>query len=453
MAGENIVVSVGQAGNQIGASFWQALCTEHEIDPRSGRPVKDEPCGNWQTFFYRPGDDPKGKYIPRSIIIDLEPSVADNVKETFDALFNPGNLVTGTDGAGNNFAVGHGKMGSQFVDKVLDIMEKEVQNTERLGGIMILHSLGGGTGSGFGSLIVKKLKENYPSIPLMSCAVLPSPKLSETVTEPYNAVFALNTLITHADACLVLDNEALYEIARTKLGIVSPTISDLNYLITEALINITASMRFSSDLSVNIAMRELITNLVPHPNLHFLLTSIAPLRPQAESDFETVSVKELIESLFQNSSMYAACSPDEGKYLTASVFYRGDPRDKPDVDASLANVKNKIPLSSWIPTAFKVGTISQIGANKTRSMVLLANNTEMATVFDKICEKFDKLWTRKAFSFWYTNEGMEENEIQAMRTRVGDLIREYRSAAISGTEYAKPYTEEPAAVAESKDIL
>lgn len=31
-----IVISIGQAGNQIAASFWKTICQEHGIDPMSG---------------------------------------------------------------------------------------------------------------------------------------------------------------------------------------------------------------------------------------------------------------------------------------------------------------------------------------------------------------------------------------------------------------------------------
>jgi len=31
-----IVISIGQAGNQIAASFWKTICQEHGIDPQTG---------------------------------------------------------------------------------------------------------------------------------------------------------------------------------------------------------------------------------------------------------------------------------------------------------------------------------------------------------------------------------------------------------------------------------
>ena len=128
MAGENLIISVGQAGNQVAASFWQSLCEEHGISPKTGVALNgQEPIGNWETFFYSPTGK---KYIPRSIIVDLEPSVADSVRVTFKALFNPNNMVTGSDGAGNNFAAGYGKLGAEKINEVLLDRFQSIQSSQ-----------------------------------------------------------------------------------------------------------------------------------------------------------------------------------------------------------------------------------------------------------------------------------------------------------------------------------
>ena len=269
----------------------------------------------------------------------------------------------------------------------------------------------------------------------MSCSIFPSPIVSSTVTQPYNAIFSLDTLKKYADACLVLDNDALFDIAKKRLKMESPNLKDLNFLITEILTAVTASMRFSGSLSVEVGMRELITNLVPHPNLHFLLTSTSPLLPSSDKEYTKMNIDDMTKALFSNDSMYAACEPDKGKYLSVAVLYRGDIGEKTKADTALASTRDKLPFSSWIPTAFKVGSVTEPGIQRKSSMVLIANNTEIATVIERICDKFDKLWAKKAFSFWYTDEGMEENEILVIRNNIGELAKEYRAAAINGTNY------------------
>ncbi|MDB6139076.1 MAG: Tubulin BtubA, partial [Verrucomicrobiaceae bacterium] len=290
-----IVVSVGQAGNQIAASFWKTLCQEHGIDPLTGQTVQGaEPRGNWSAFFSKLGDSSSGSYVPRTVMVDLEPSVIDNIRASTGSLLNPANLLSRSEGAGGNFAVGYLGAGREILPEVMARIETEVDRCDNVGGIIILQSLGGGTGSGLGSLIIEAIKERHPEFPVLSCAILPSPQVSSVVTEPYNTVFALNTLRRVADACLIFDNEALFQLAHRKWNIESPTVDDLNLLITEALAGLTASMRFSGFLTVEISLRELLTNLVPQPSLHFLMISFAPLTPPDRSKFEEMGFEEMI---------------------------------------------------------------------------------------------------------------------------------------------------------------
>ena len=431
-----IVVSVGQAGNQIAASFWKTICQEHGIDPQSGQTTGGaEPRGNWSAFFSKlGGDSSSGSYVPRTVMVDLEPSVITNIRTTSGSLFNPANLISRSEGAGGNFAVGYLGEGREILPEVMTRIEAEVDRCDNVGGIIVLQSTGGGTGSGLGSLIIETIKERHPEFPVLSCAILPSPQVSSVVTEPYNTVFALNTLRRVADACLIFDNEALFQLAHRKWNIESPTVDDLNLLITEALAGLTASMRFSGFLTVEISLRELLTNLVPQPSLHFLMISFAPLTPPDRSKFEEMGIEDMIKSLFDNDSVFAACSPMEGRFLSTAVLYRGVMEDKPQADAALAAMREKLPLTYWIPTAFKIGYVEQPGIAHRKSMVLLANNTEVARVLDRICHNFDKLWTRKAFANWYLNEGMSDDQINALRASAQELIQSYQVAEESGAK-------------------
>ena len=48
-----------------------------------------------------------------------------------------------------------------------------------------------------------------------------------------------------------------------------------NSIIAHLLNNLTCSMRFEGPLNVD--LNEIAMNLVPYPNLHFLLSSLTPL--------------------------------------------------------------------------------------------------------------------------------------------------------------------------------
>lgn len=430
-----IVISIGQAGNQIAASFWKTLCLEHGIDPSTGQCAKGkEPIGNWSSFFSRMGENANDSYVPRAVLVDLEPSVIENVRTQLGSLVHPANLIARTEGAGGNFAIGYLGEGKEVLGEVMQRVGAEVERCDNVGGIIVIHATGGGTGSGLGSLVIETLKSVYPEHPVLSCAVLPSPQVSSVVTEPYNTVFCLHTLRRSADACLIFDNEALFKLAHEKWDIENPSLDHLNLLITEALTGLTAPMRFSGFLTVEISLRELLTNLVPQPSLHFLMCACSPLTPPDRSKFEEISVGDMIHSVFEDESVFAECSPMEGRFLSTAVLYRGIMDDKPEADAALAAMRESLPLTSWIPTAFKIGYVEQAGMSHRKSVVLLANNTEIARVLDRICHNFDKLWQRKAFANWYFNEGMSDDQINHLRASAQELIQSYQVAEESGAK-------------------
>merc|ERR1719226_25490 len=165
--------------------------------------------------------------------MDLEPGTMDSVRAgPFGQLFRPDNFVFGQTGAGNNWAKGHYTEGAELIDSVLDVVRKEAESCDCLQGFQITHSLGGGTGSGMGTLLISKIREEYPDRMMCTFSVFPSPKVSDTVVEPYNATLSVHQLVENADEVMVIDNEALYDICFRTLKLTTPTYGDLNHLLS-----------------------------------------------------------------------------------------------------------------------------------------------------------------------------------------------------------------------------
>ena len=81
-------------------------------------------------------------------------------------------------------------------------------------------------------------------------SVVPSPKVSDTVVEPYNATLSLHQLVENADLVYVLDNEALYDICFRTLKLAQLTYGDLNHIISAAICGLTSSLRFPGQFNV-----------------------------------------------------------------------------------------------------------------------------------------------------------------------------------------------------------
>ena len=57
-----------------------------------------------------------GKYVPRAILLDLEPGTMDSVRAgPYGGIFRPDNYVFGQSGAGNNWAKGHYTEGKHLI--------------------------------------------------------------------------------------------------------------------------------------------------------------------------------------------------------------------------------------------------------------------------------------------------------------------------------------------------
>lgn len=149
-----------------------------------------------------------------------------------------------------------------------------------MAGFQISHSLGGGTGAGMGTLLISKIREEYPDRMMCTYSVMPSPKVSDTVVEvslyfvfifstitgtyychfqPYNAALSVHQLVENADVTMSIDNEALYDISHRTLKLSTPTYGDLNHLVSIVMSGITTCLRFPGQL--NSDLRKLAVNM------------------------------------------------------------------------------------------------------------------------------------------------------------------------------------------------
>ena len=179
---EIVHIQAGQCGNQMGAKFWKVITDEYGIDP-AGTYHGDRNLQLDRISVYD-NEATGGKYVPRAILVDLEPGTTDSVRSgPFGQIFRPDNFVFGQSRAGN-WAKGHYTEGAKLVDSVPDVVQKEVESCDCLQGFQLTHLLGRGTGSRMGTLLINKIHEEYPDRIMNTFSVVPSPKVSDTVVEP-----------------------------------------------------------------------------------------------------------------------------------------------------------------------------------------------------------------------------------------------------------------------------
>ena len=90
-----------------------------------------------------------------------------------------------------------------------------------------------------GTLLISKIREEYPDRIMNTYSVVPSPKVSDTVVEPYNATLSVHQLVENTDETYCIDNEALYDICFRTLKLTTPTYGDLNHLVSLTMSGVT----------------------------------------------------------------------------------------------------------------------------------------------------------------------------------------------------------------------
>ncbi|KAH8382946.1 hypothetical protein KR009_005974, partial [Drosophila setifemur] len=404
--------------------FWEIISDEHGIDPNGYYHGESDLQQERIDVYYNEASS--GKYVPRAVLIDLEPGTMDSVRQSpMGQLFRPDNFVYGQSGAGNNWAKGHYTEGAELIDSVLEVLRKESEGCDCLQGFQLAHSLGGGTGSGLGTLLISKIREEYPDRIMNSFSVVPSPKVSEVVVEPYNATLSLHQLLVDTDLSFCIDNEALYDICQQTLRLGSPTYQDLNHLVSVTMSGVTTCLRFPGQLNAD--LRKLAVNMVPFPRLHFFMPGFAPLTAKGSQQYRALTVAELTQQMFDAKNMMTACDPRHGRYLTVACIFRG-PMSMKEVDTQMLNVqsKNSSYFVEWIPNNVKVAVCDIPPRGLKMSATFIGNSTAIQEIFKRISEQFTAMFRRKAFLHWYTGEGMDEMEFTEAESNMNDLISEYQ---------------------------
>ncbi|KAF8374214.1 hypothetical protein PRIPAC_80643 [Pristionchus pacificus] len=370
---EIISIHVGQAGVQIGNACWELYCLEHGINPDGTMPADqtvDKEDASFNTFF---AETRAGKHVPRAVFVDLEPTVVNEVRTgTYKNLFHPEELITGKEDAANCFARGHYTIGKEVVGVCCDRLRSEwivllelfppssglTERCSALQGFLIFRS-------GFAALVMEQLSMDYGKKAKLEFCVYPAPQVSTAMVEPYNSILTTHSTLEHSDCSFLMDNEAVFDIVKSKLGVTSPSYTNLNRVLAQVVSSITASLRFDGALN---------TNLVPYPRIHFPLTTYSPIISGEKSYHEQHSVSEITNACFERGSQLVKCDPHSGKYMACCLLYRGDvvPRD---INSSITMIKSKRAI--------------------------------------------------QAFVHWYVGEGMEEGEFSEAREDMAALEKDY----------------------------
>ncbi|XP_073390075.1 uncharacterized protein [Physcomitrium patens] len=462
MPREIITLQVGQCGNQLGCRFWDMALREHaSCNPNA---LFDHALSSFfhnvdrrytppQELSVGAGNTPIRFLKARAVLIDMEEGVVNQLlKGSLAELFDSKQYITGASGSGNNWAQAHEVHGPQFSDAILEKVRGEAELCDSLQTFVMMHSIGGGTGSGVGSYILETLHDAYPEVYRFTQSIFPSAD-DDVITSPYNSLLSTMALTEHADCVLPLENQALLDIIRKNDAIgkkkqnsaaerwspkVTKPFDEMNSIASNLLLHLTSSMRFEGPLNVD--LNEITMNLVPYPRLHYLTSSMSPhLAVSVCEGTQQRAIKQvkswllqLFTDVFAREAQLMKVNPNDSTYLACALLMRGNSCTISDLQENVARMKSRLTMAHWNVEGFKVGLCNQAAVHSPCSLLCLANNTCIRSRFIGMKESFKQLYRRKVYVHHYT-EYMDVSVFDTASNMMDDLIEEYETLETART--------------------
>ena len=181
-------------------------------------------------------------------------------------------------------------------------------------------------------------------------------------------------LIENTDETFCFDNVTLFDILNKTFRSSSGTYQDINQILAQVMIGITACFRFPGKIykfcliirlsrsflllffffsiylgQLNMDLRKLAVNMIPFPTLHFLMTSFSPLQTRQVARYINTSEHSLIKQMFNVNNQMLTFDTQYGKYLTATGIFRGRSLSLKLLHDLMAKEKASQHFISWIP--------------------------------------------------------------------------------------------------------
>ena len=418
---EIISIQIGGCGNIIGESWWK-MCRE-----------------GMNEIYNRESLD--GKHIPRAILVDEDPEILNEIREG-GVNFCADNYICGNNNNIINGYTHHGNWGRSYKQKdvsneVEETIRKELEICESFQGFHIYHGIGGGTGSGLGTLIIDQLHDQYLNKIISTFSIFPTQEDSPFLL--YNSILAAHHLIENTNHNLIFDLSALYAICFKLREF--PSYMDIDYIVTTAIYYYTSIFTYINTLGDSeMDLVKLNMNLVPYPPLHFFLLSLLPIpsryyTQQYSMDYTFLNI---IQELADQTNYLSQITPlKHNSCLGAMIVLRTNTNIEYPIDISIERsiLDLRATISPNDQDLFADNIkylIYENEVNNGLSGCFIGNSTCIRGVLNRISEEFNAVFTRKAFLHYYIQEGLEEMDFEEADSNV-------RESAFSYQEYEERF--------------
>ncbi|XP_053851861.1 tubulin delta chain isoform X2 [Vidua macroura] len=400
-----VTVQLGQCGNQIGQEVFSALCSDirgtHGLCSKKENESYQDSCK--ERFFC---EEESAVPVARAVLVDMEPKV---ISQTLSMAARSGHWKYSShshfcqkQGSGNNWANGYSVHGPRHKEAIMNLVQKEAEKCDRLGGFFTIMSMAGGTGSGLGAFVTQCLRDAFPTSFILNHVVWPY-GTGEVIVQNYNSVLTLSHLYHSSDALLVHENDVIHKICAQLMNIKQISFRDVNQVIAHQLGSVfqpTHTAGGGSGYSRN-PLGDLMETLVPHPEFRMLGLRNIPQMPESSLPYSTFSWPGLIKHLRQ---MLIANAPmEEGSFQDPSLY------------------------TSWLnpQDAFNAWKTPRAFNKYEKSAALVSNSQFLLKPLDSIVGKAWNMFASKAYLHQYTKFGIQEEDFLDCFTTLEQVISSY----------------------------
>lgn len=325
MPGSIITISLGGCGNSVGAAYWKQIAQEHSIHC-SGIYNGD---ANHETelldvcFIENVGC----QFIPRSLFIDTQPAIIDNIRSSSygDLYHGDFSIFTGTE---KNMDTAHNMQRYKEAKRIKVALHKQLEHCTRIEGFQVFHSVAGGCGSGFTAAMIDNIKDDVGKSQIQSITHFPMEGNSSSKSKKAkqqelinpniysNVIDGINPLLDLVDQIVAFDNVQIEKMIHTNLNLPYPALMDINALVGSALSAMTASFRFK-DLDVN-TMTKLFNNLIPRSQFKIATLAFAPAVSAVSNAHTHMEENTLAHNVLNHDNFVV--STDVGEFEHAQII-------------------------------------------------------------------------------------------------------------------------------------
>uniref|UniRef100_S4RDX3 Tubulin delta chain n=1 Tax=Petromyzon marinus TaxID=7757 RepID=S4RDX3_PETMA len=444
-----VALQLGQCGNQLGSTWFEALI--HDVRPAPGPPRTDDACYR-EAALERYFHSPKCGVLPlaglpeaRAVLVDMERKVVARsvamAARSGEWRYADGAAVCRTSGSANNWAYGFAGPGEHCLSEAMESVRAQVERCDRLSGFLAMMSVAGGTGSGLGTRLCIRLRDAYPKAGLLNHLTWPY-STGEVIVQNYNAVLTLAHLHGCSDALLVQQNDRTHRVCAQLLRRPAVSFSHLNAVVAAQLagrLRVRVPV-IASPFCVALCGHhpgELLQALVPHPELKLLSLHAVPQLPESSRDFTRYDWKGLLQELHRETQSKVSNPPALTRRVLCCVAGPAPPPTSlarllvlrgPDAHATPLGFQRTPMALPWVPpeAALAVWSERRAPTGYGKSATLLANDTAVISPVEHAVSKAWRMFVSRAYVHQYTHHGVSEEDFLDSFTLLEQVIASYR---------------------------